>query len=258
LSEGAYEYRGLLASTWDLLRGDTSKWEDRFFFHDCIERYGQPVLDVGCGTGRLLLDFMAEGIDIDGFDNSPEMLALCQAKAETLDLQPALFEGWMESMRLPRRYRTIIVPSSTFQLITDPALARRAMERFQAHLEPGGVLIMSFFIVGDEDYESPDWKLLGEAVRPDDNAIVRKYSRIRYELATQLQHTRDRYEIWLDGQLTASEHHSQSPAVRSYTQEQALDLYEHAGYINVAIRREFSDEPAGADDGVFTVTGFKP
>ncbi|MBI3975988.1 MAG: class I SAM-dependent methyltransferase, partial [Armatimonadetes bacterium] len=44
--EDGYEYRGLLAATWDLLRGDTSQWEDRFFFRDLILDYGQPVLDV--------------------------------------------------------------------------------------------------------------------------------------------------------------------------------------------------------------------
>lgn len=34
-----------------------------------------------CGTGRLLLDYLAQGIDIDGVDNSPEMLALCRPDA---------------------------------------------------------------------------------------------------------------------------------------------------------------------------------
>ena len=49
-----YEYRGLIASNWDLLRGDTSEWDDRFFFLDVVRESGPPVLDVGCGTGRLL------------------------------------------------------------------------------------------------------------------------------------------------------------------------------------------------------------
>ena len=78
-----YEYRGLMAEAWDVLRGDTSDWPDRQLYLTAIEHYGQPVLDVGCGTGRLLLDYLARGIDIDGVDNSPEMLELWRAPSAT-------------------------------------------------------------------------------------------------------------------------------------------------------------------------------
>ncbi|MGC8799894.1 MAG: class I SAM-dependent methyltransferase [Chloroflexus sp.] len=83
-----YEYKGLMAEAWDVLRGDTSNWADRHFYLEIIQKYGQPVLDVGCGTGRLLLDYAQQGVDIDGVDNSPEMLAICKCKADELSLKP--------------------------------------------------------------------------------------------------------------------------------------------------------------------------
>ena len=138
-----YEYTGLMAQAWDVLRGDTSGWADRPFYLDVIRRFGQPVLDVGCGTGRLLLDYLAQGIDIDGVDNSPEMLALCRHKARTLGLDPTLYEQFLETLSLPRRYRTILVPSSTIQLIIEPATVRDALHRLYAHLEPGGAVVAS-------------------------------------------------------------------------------------------------------------------
>ncbi len=49
----------------------------------------------------------------------------------------------MQDLDLPRRFRTICVPSSSFQLVLDPADASQAMQRFHNHLEPGGALLMS-------------------------------------------------------------------------------------------------------------------
>ena len=218
MSPRNYEYRGLLASTWDLLRGDTSGWEDRPFYLEIIARYGQPALDVGCGTGRLLLDYLSAGIDIDGVDNSPEMLAFCREKARRLGLHPALFQQQMESLDLPRKYRTVIVPSSSFQLMIDPGLASQAMRRFFEYLEPGGALVMSFMILWRPgDPQQTDWKLAVERVRPEDGAVVRRRSRAWYDVERQIEHSEDRYEVLVNGVLVASEHHRRSPATRWYT-----------------------------------------
>jgi ubiquinone/menaquinone biosynthesis C-methylase UbiE len=257
VNEPGYEYRGMLATTWDLFRGDTSLWEDRFFYLELIARSGQPVLDVGCGTGRLLLDYLAQGLDVDGVDNSPEMLALCRAKAQSLGLNPPLFEQWMEALDLPRRYRTILVPSSSFQLMIDPETATRAMERFYAHLEPGGALAMPFMLLWQpgEPTQQTEWTLTGEKTRPEDGAVVRRWSRSRYDVERQLEHTEDRYEAVLDGQVVAAEHHQRSPATRGYTQEQAVELYRAAGFSGIEVCSGFTRQPASQADPLFTVVG---
>ena len=148
------EYVGLMAEAWDALRGDTSAWPDRAWFREVIRQRGEPVLDVGTGTGRLLLDFLAEGIDIDGVDNAPEMLERLHAKAAAagLDVDGRVHLGRMQSLRLSRRYRTIIVPSSSFQLLLEPDDGAEAMRRFFGLLLPGGTLAMPF-IVMDKPYE---------------------------------------------------------------------------------------------------------
>ncbi|HWI61375.1 MAG TPA: class I SAM-dependent methyltransferase [Symbiobacteriaceae bacterium] len=45
-------------------------------------------MDAGCGTGRLLIPLLAAGFDVDGADISPDMLALCRAKAEHIGRAP--------------------------------------------------------------------------------------------------------------------------------------------------------------------------
>lgn len=270
MDETPYEYRGLIAASWDLLRGDTSGWPDRPYYRAIIAAAGQPVLDVGCGTGRLLLDYLAAGIDIDGVDNSPEMLARCRARAQALGLAPALYEQPMEALALPRRYRTILVPSSSFQLLTDPAAAAAALRRFRAHLEPGGTLVMPFMVLWDTEvaartvevrpgvFAAPEWYRAAERVRPVDGLLVRRWVRASYDVPGQLEHTEDRYELLRDGAIVATEHHRRSPATRWYSQAEALHLYADAGFVALRCTRDFTAEPAGPEDTLFCVHGTQP
>lgn len=258
----SYEYTGIMATAWDLLRGDTSNWEDRFFYRVLILQHGQPALDVGCGTGRLLLDYLAQGIDIDGVDNSPEMLAICADKAQRLGLHPRMFEQVMQRLDLPRTYRTILVPSSSFQLLTNPQDAHEAMHRFFHHLEPGGLLVMPFMLLWNEPTTQPivqgAWEISGKAGRPADGSTIRRWTRSTFDLAQQLESTEDRYEVLRDGVVIATEMHVRSPATRWYTQQQALHLYQEAGFTGIQMLKEFSQEPASPEDTVFSILGTKP
>lgn len=259
MSQTEYEYHGLMAQYWDLFRGDTSKWEDRSFYFEIIHKTGQPVLDVGCGTGRLLLDFMSQGVDIDGVDISPEMLQICREKAELMGLKPILYENSMESMNLPRRYQTIIVPSSSFQLVLEPSLAHKTILNLFSHLLPGGSLLMPFMQVWKrgEPLEGA-WRLSGEKTRLDDGGTIRRWTKSRYDPETQLEHTEDRYEVIREGIIISSEHHVRSPATREYTQQQALDLYSQAGFVDICNYKGFTRLPASGEDETFSIIGKRP
>ena len=252
-----YEYYGMLAEFWDLFRGDTSTWEDRFFYLDVVKKYGQPVLDVGCGTGRILLDFMQQGIDIDGIDNSPDMLALLRQKAETMGLTPTVYQQEMDKLSLPRKYQTILVPSSSFQLLLDESLPPVAMNGFYEHLLPGGVLAMPFMTFWKEG-EPLENEFTREVVRPEDGATIRRWQYSRFDPDTDLDHTIDRYEIIRDGNVIASEEHHQSPGTRSYTQHQAVALYQEASFKDFQVFHDFTFDPVKPEDTVFCVLGFKP
>jgi ubiquinone/menaquinone biosynthesis C-methylase UbiE len=246
-----YEYRGLVAHAWDLLRGDTAAWPDRAFYLECIRRFGEPVLDVGCGTGRLLLDYLTLGIDIDGVDDSPEMLALCREKARTQGLQPRMHEQPLEALSLDRRYRLILVPSSTLQLVTDPAMAARAARRMHDHLRVGGAVVASMMTLWRPGM--PLYNAIEEAAMRADGAQVHRLARAWFEPATGCERTEDVYRIIVDGEVVHEEVHRRAPATRSYTQAEARALFEAAGFQQVDLVSRFSFEPARDDDTLFCV-----
>ena len=81
---------------------------------------------------------------------------------------------------------------------------------------------------------------------------LRRWSRASYEVENQLEHTEDRYEVSLQGEIIASEHHRRSPAARWYTPAQVLKLLEEAGFTQVRLLGEQSDK-----EPIFTVAGRK-
>ena len=74
------------AQTWHY--GVVARWWAEFnvdgpeidYFRVFVEA-GQPALDAACGTGRLLIPYLHAGLDVDGSDISPDMLALCRERA---------------------------------------------------------------------------------------------------------------------------------------------------------------------------------
>jgi SAM-dependent methyltransferase len=252
-----YEYKGLMAEAWDVLRGDTTNWPDRHFYLAAIQNYGQPVLDVGCGTGRLLLDYLQQGIDIDGVDNSPDMLAICQRKAENLGLRPKLYEQYVENLDLPRKYQVILVPSSSLQLIIEPASVKQAMKRLYDHLLPGGRLVASIMALW-KDGEPLEFEWEKTAVREDDGTKFRRVSRSRFDPASECEHTEDLYQKIIGDKVITEELHRRSPATRSYSQSQVKELFERVGFQNIQVFSEFTFETVKPEDSVFVIIGQKP
>jgi hypothetical protein len=167
----------------------------------------------------------------------------------------------METLALARRYATIIVPSSSFQLVTEPVAAAEAMARFHEHLEPGGLLVMSIMSKLWRGKQAPAqmqwsaWHSVGERMRPDDGAIVRRTMRVRYDHEQQLEHEENWYEVRRDGAVVKTELHSRSPSVRWYSQAQAIATYVNAGFTDVRATSGFTFEPARPEDTMFCVLG---
>lgn len=135
-------------------------------FRSFIKRSGEPVLDAGCGTGRLLLPFLREGIDIDGSDTSADMLDWCRQGADRGQLSVNLYPQAMHQLDLPRRYRTIIV-CGAFGLGGTRDQDLEGLRRLRNHLQPGGRLFMDHHLPNLESPKAwPSWVERPELPRP--------------------------------------------------------------------------------------------
>ena len=142
--EPALFYTGLVAQLYAPLR--SSGPPDPEPYARFIALSGEPALELGCGDGEPLLDLRSRGLDVEGLDSSPDMLARCRGAAAERGLAVTLHESRMESMELVRRYRSIYLAGATFNLIVDDEVAWRALARIRAHLEPEGSALIPLFV----------------------------------------------------------------------------------------------------------------
>lgn len=140
-----YEYSGLEAASYDLI-DELSDFEDFPFYRFLIEADPGSVLDLGCGTGRILVPLAHEGIDVTGLDASREMLDICHGKLAALQREATLVCGDIRSFDLGRAFDTILIPGFTIQLLLEPEDLDACLESCSKHLKPEGQLVVSTYL----------------------------------------------------------------------------------------------------------------
>lgn len=119
------------------------------FYVELARELGGPVIEVACGTGRVTWPIARAGVDVVGFDLSPGMLRLAEAKRAREDAEVAaratFVHADMESFDLGITTPLMIVPFRAFQVLLTPDAQRRALTCMRRHLEPGGRLVIDAF-----------------------------------------------------------------------------------------------------------------
>ena len=121
--------------------------KDIEFFVELAREAGGPVLELGSGTGRILLPTARAGVQISGLDLSPHMLAACREalahEASEVAARVKLIEGDMRSFNLPERFQLINIPFYSFQHLTEAVDQIACLEACHLHLEARGRLVIN-------------------------------------------------------------------------------------------------------------------
>jgi len=185
---------------------------DIAFWIELARRAGGNVLELACGTGRVLIPLARAGVRATGLDVSPNMLAVARRKVSTepADVagRVALVEGDMRQFDIGRTFGLVFIAFRSFQALLTRADQRSCLECAARHLDHGGLLALEAFnprlsrltaetpVQEDrEDFEGPD------------GMRVRWSGETTYNLAEQTLRSVWRYERTAsDGAVTHSEH----------------------------------------------------
>src|SRR5689334_17940916 len=115
---GEYDEYAHIAGLYDHVVPYRSR-PDVAFFVEAAKEAGSPVLEVGCGTGRILIPTARAGINIVGLDLSPHMLAVCRERLkvepEPVQSRVRLIQGDMRAFDLGETFTLVTIPFRPFQ-----------------------------------------------------------------------------------------------------------------------------------------------
>ena len=186
ISAGLYDHVGLYRDRQDDVR----------FYVEQAAAAGGPVLELGCGTGRVLLPSARSGARITGLDRSAPMLSVAREKLGREDAQVRervrLLEGDMRSFDLGERFALVTIPFRGIQHLLTAGEHLACLDCVYRHLEPGGRLAFDVFnpmltALVDKSRLS-EWGDEPEFTIPAGARVVRRFRLERVDLPRQVQY----------------------------------------------------------------------
>ena len=188
----ADEY-ALIADLYDQV-GPYRERADVSFYVNAAKEAGSPVLELGCGTGRVLIPTARAGIDIVGLDASQSMLAICREhlhnEPETVQRRVRLLEGDMRNFELDQEFALVTMPFRPFQHLLTVPDQLACLAHVHRHLRDGGVVILDVFNpsldalangpLGDEFVEEPEF------TTADGRRVIRRHKTVSRDHFNQI------------------------------------------------------------------------
>lgn len=168
--------------------------QDVAFFVEMARRSEGPVLELGCGTGRVLIPTARAGVEIVGLDLSPSMLSVCREKLsrepQAVQSRVQLVQGDMQQFDLGREFGLVTIPFRPFQHLITVEDQLSCLDSIHRHLADGGRLILDLFnpslprLVEErylaESGEEPEFTM------PDGRKVVRRHRTVSRDLLNQI------------------------------------------------------------------------
>jgi cyclopropane fatty-acyl-phospholipid synthase-like methyltransferase len=173
---------------YDLVHNDTAGEAQIGFYQRQIDRFGGPVLELGCGSGRYLVALSNNLQNISGLDLSEEMLEAAERKADAEGVSTDLHIGDMRDFRIEQKFKLVFAAGNSLQHLLTADDVRSCFGSVRGHLFPFGRFVVEVFNPSLPLLCRPPDKrhFIGE-YRTEDGWIV-VTENVRYDAATQINH----------------------------------------------------------------------
>ena len=227
--------------------------DDAGFWRTIAAGADGPILELGCGTGRVLIPLARAGADITGLDLSARMLARCRVKLRSEPPQVrervGLVEADMASFDLGRRFAAITCPFGGFQQLRTVEQQLACLDRCREHLLPRGTLVLDLpnpdpapaAYAGEQ---AADGEATAETVDWTDGRRIRWWVTVTgYERAEQRNECELTFEVIAPG--GATQRLTETISLRYVFRYELEHLLVRAGFRVVALYGDYDRSPFG-------------
>src|SRR5262245_15801981 len=220
------------------------------FYRELARETGGPVLELGCGTGRVLLEIARDGVPCTGLDASRQMLARLAEKSTFPGPRPV--HAPMQRFEIPGQPFSLIFSAfRAFQHLYDVEDQLGCLACVRRHLAPGGRLAFDVFAPDPARTALPEEPEQEDLRFAQDGEEVVRHAHVRRDPAQQLLSVRFRYERFREGRVVGNER--ASFRLRWFWRFELEHLLARAGFAEVAIFGDFDRRPVGAGTPAFVV-----
>lgn len=149
-SQASYPDNSITAELYDLVSAYANRPDKDFYLQHALASTGR-ILELGCGTGRILVPIASKGCSITGLDLSTHMLSICRKKLESAGnlntAQVQLVQGDMTDFKLDHMFELAIIPNHGFQHLITPSQQMNCLKHIFRHLAVNAQLIFDVFYV---------------------------------------------------------------------------------------------------------------
>jgi len=190
------------------------------------EKEVESILEVACGTGRLMAILESEGYVVTGVDLSPEMLALAKPR-----VKGKLVQLDMRAMEFSDEFDAVLCLGSGFTYMSTDRDALKALRSFHGALKPGGVLIFDNFNAERFDPERyRDWR--ENVYRVEGATITRRSKNRDWDPESHRWVAEWEYIIERNG---STQRVTDSVVLRAFTYHQIVGMLEKMGFIEARL-----------------------
>lgn len=229
-----WDYGTLATEVYELDKPIGCSFGDVEYYARALAGTRGKILEPATGTGRILIPLLEAGLDVEGLDSSPEMLAVCRQHCRERGLDPVLREADMTTFMRPGAFEAVIIPTGSITLLDGRDSALRALACFRESLVPSGRLIL--------DVPSPRLVTEPEPMRywrRDSYLWTLQTMHVDYDRAANQTTRFLRYEKWRDGSLLATE--LQPFRLQHWSLQEFGTLLAEAGYTAIRVTADYQD-----------------